>query len=315
MSPQKFSIQEKLMGCSFELAVVSDEEDFAREQLELGIREIRRLEDILSEFKPHADTWEINQKGASQSVKVHPETFELIRRCQSISQLTQGYFDITTATLKTLYRFNNTDFTFPSEERITNLLQHAGYHHIQVDDHQKSISLTGNQTKISFAAIGKGFSSDHVKKLWIENGVKKGYVNASGDMNVFITEADLSPWKVAIAHPDKSQPPLLTIPLRNFSVATSGDYEQFFIHNGVRYSHNLNPVSGKPVTGVNSVTVLSPSAELSDALATAVTAMGVSRGIDFINQLPQTHALIMDDKNNLHLSKKVRMTDNEGILC
>jgi thiamine biosynthesis lipoprotein len=92
------------------------------------------------------------------------------------------------------------------------------------------------------------------------------------------------------------------IPLKNAAVATSGDYEQHFVYQGKRYSHNINPHTGLPITGIQSVSVISPSAELSDAMATALYAMGLPEGLHFINHLPQTHALVLDVHNRLHAS-------------
>ena len=159
--------------------------------------------------------------------------------------------------------------------------------------------------KLSFAAIGKGYASDRVKMIWQQMGVTSGYVNASGDLNAFGTKADGSHWNIGIANPDDKTKMILFVPVINASVATSGDYEQYFMHQGKRYSHNIDPRSGLPLTGVKSVSVFSPSAELSDALATAIYVMGSSKGISFVNQLPQTHAIIIDEENNLSLSKNL----------
>ena len=305
-SLQKYAVQQKLMGCIFEFIIISEDPFFAEQQLQLGIQEVERLESLLSEFLPYSDTSEINSSAFQQPVKVNQETFGLIQRSNHISALTNGYFDISTGALKQLYQFHNTFFKMPAPEQVAKKLQSVGYHNIILSKKEMTVFLKKENMKISFAAIGKGFASDCIKKLWIKNGVKKGCISASGDMNVIVQDDNASPWEVAIAHPDDMSKPILKIPLRNFAIATSGDYLQHFIYKGVKYSHNINPLTGYPISGIKSVSVLSPSSELSDALATAVFAMGVLKGIDFINQLPQTHCIIVDEKNDLRFSKKIK---------
>ncbi len=294
------------MGCIFEFIIISENPTFAKQQLQLGIEEVGRLESLLSEFLPHSDTSKINSSANKRPIKVHHDTFGLIQRSNHISALTKGYFDISTGALKELYQFQNTSYKMPTHETVAKKLQSVGYQNIVLSSREVSVFFKKENMKISFAAIGKGFASDCVKKIWLKNGVKKGCISASGDMNVIVQDENATPWEVAIAHPDDISKPILKIPLRNFAIATSGDYLQHFIHEGVRYSHNINPLTGYPIAGIKSVSVLSPSSELSDALATAVFAMGLPKGIDFINQLPQTHCIIVDEKNDLRFSKKIK---------
>jgi FAD:protein FMN transferase len=112
---------------------------------------------------------------------------------------------------------------------------------------------------------------------------------------------------VGIADPTNPSAFLMWLPIENASVATSGNYEQYVEIDGIRYSHNIDPRTGRPVRGVQSVTVISPSAELSDALATGVTVMGKEAGLDLINQLPGTHAILVDDENRVFTSQKINL--------
>jgi len=292
------------MGCHFELIVVEENEAAAQNILKKGVEEIQRLEELLSEFKPHSDTSLLNNHGDSRTVAVDPETYALIARSKEISHLTQGAFDITIRPLKKLYSFKNKIATWPSPEQIYNALEKTGYQHLQLEVDQH-VSFRKKGMQISFAAIGKGYAADAVIRMWKKMGVKQGVVNASGDLTAMGNRADGSKWKVGIAHPDNPAEIILWIPVREGSVATSGDYEQYFIHEGIRYSHNINPLTGYPLNGIKSVTVISPSAELCDALCTAVSVMGTESGLHFINQLPQTHCLIIDEENRFHFSKNL----------
>ncbi len=302
---KEFIARSKLMGSAFELCVVNADQREADELLRLGIEEIKRIEVLLSEFTAHSVTTRINQTAAARPVAIDEECFNLVKRSLDISRLTGHCFDITVSPLKKIFSFKNTHFEMPSAALIKQTLQYIGYDKIDLNENDKTIHFTNDNVKISFSAIGKGYAADRVKQLWLSKGVTSGYINASGDLTAFGSKQDGQKWKIAIADPDNTSQVLMYVPMHNASVATSGDYEQFFIHNNTRYSHNIDPRTGMPVKGIKSVSVFSPSAELSDAMATAIYVMGVKKGIGFANQLPQTHCIIIDDQNNIHFSNQL----------
>ena len=303
---REFKVSRKLMGSDFELIVVEEDEPLAREALQKGVEEVQRIEELLSEFKPASQTSMINREAAQYPVKVEEETFHLIRRCKEISRLTQGAFDITVGPLKKIYRFRNVEHAIPSPQEIREALRKVGYRYLKLMGDNR-ISFEKESMQISFAAIGKGYAADCVSRLWKQMGIRSGVINASGDLTLWGNRADGSQWKVGIAHPDNRNEIVLWIPVEQGSVATSGDYENYFMHDGIRYSHNINPRTGYPLTGIKSVTVVSPSAELCDALCTAVYVMGKEAGLYFINQLPETHCLIISESNEYYHSKNLEV--------
>lgn len=306
---KEFLHREKLMGCDFSLGIVAKNKNKADEWLRKGVDEIKRIEALLSEYQDSSITSFINQSHANSVINIPEEISQLILRCQQISDLTKGTFDITSGPLKKLYSFKRESIIFPSKKAIHKTLKKIGYKNIHVN--KGSITKHKRQMHISFNAIGKGYAADCVKKLWQENGIDSGFINSSGDLCAFGKKADDSPWQIGIANPNKQVEALLNLPIDDMAVATSGDYEQFFIYNGKRYSHNIDPRTGIPIQGINSVTIISPSAELSDALATAVYVMGEKKGIDFINQLPKTHGIIINDKNQIFYSKDIIPKNNQ----
>ena len=307
----EYRIQAKLMGSLFELIVGHENEKEARFFLDIGVREIERIENKLSEFREHTFTTLLNTNAGVKPVQTDNEVYGLLERCQRISALTRGAFDITVGPLKKLYRFRNSEFSLPSKSSVDEALGKTGYQYLRLDPTDRSAYLSKRHMSVSFAAVGKGYAADCVKKLWIEKGLASGVISASGDLTTIGCKPDGSPWKIGIADPDNTQDMLVYIPVHNASVATSGDYEQYFMHKGIRYSHTINPVSGMPVTGIKSVSIVSPSAELSDALATAVYVMGVKTGLDFIGQLPATHCLIIDDHDQMHYSKHIEIQNEK----
>ncbi len=292
------------MGTAFELIIGHKLEERANELLEMGVAEIKRIEKLLTEFSEDSITSLINKNAGIKSVSLPLEVCRLMQRGFQITELTQGAFDITTAPLKKLYNFKQEKLKLPSEEILNTTLETIGSINIHLGKNE-SVYLTKKGMQISFAGIGKGYAADCVKKIWEDNGVKSGVINASGDLCVIGKKPDGSKWKIGIPDPEDRSKMILYIPVNEGAVATSGDYEQYFILDGERYSHTIDPRTGLPVKGIKSVTVAGPSAELCDALATAVTVMGINVGLHLIDQLPKTHALIVDDKNHLHYSKNI----------
>jgi thiamine biosynthesis lipoprotein len=304
--PFKSKVQQRLMGSDFELIVVEEDEAASRQRLHEGIAAIQQIEQLLTEFSETSQTALLNRQAGIQPVTVDEEVYALIQRCIRISALTQGAFDITAGALKALYNFRQGSFQLPDAATLSEALQRTGYRHITLLD-KRQVLLQKKGMHIGFGAVGKGYAADRVKALWTAAGVQSGVINAGGDLTAWGRQPDGSPWKIGIADPDDPSKILLWLPVENASVATSGNYIQYFELNGVRYSHNIDPVSGRPVPFIKSVTVISPSAELSDALATAITVMGREAGIYLINQLPQVHCIIIDEGNQVFQSQHINI--------
>jgi thiamine biosynthesis lipoprotein len=291
------------MGSSFELIVVEEDETIALRRLEEGTAEIRRIEALLTEFSPDSYTALLNRHAGEHPVRADPEVYQLIQRCLHLSAITQGAFDISAGALKALYNFKEHQARVPDAALLSRTLAAVGHRYIQLAGDAVFLSKKG--MRIGFGAIGKGYAADKVRSLWKSQGVKAGVINASGDLTAWGLQPDGNPWRVGIADPRDPSRILLWLPVDDAAVATSGDYEQYFEIDGVRYSHNIDPRTGVPVRGIQSVTIISPSAELSDALATAVTVMGTTAGLHLIDQLPEVHGIIIDDQHRLLSSKNI----------
>jgi len=294
----EFRLQCKLMGSQFELVVVAETQVFADQFFEAGIHEIKRIEDLMSEFKNDSETSRINSFPSNVIFTIDAEVHQLLVRCQKLYSLTQGAFDVSMAPLKKLYSFKRTEAILPNAKEIKSALSKTGFENILLLDNNRLCFLK-KEMKTSFAAIGKGYAADKVKALWSALGIHGGVINASGDICTIGQRADGNNWSTGISNTDWNQL-LLKIQMPCAAVATSGDYEQYFTSNGKKYGHTLHPKTGLPVQGMRSVSVFSPSAELSDALATAINVMGLEQGKHLLNQFPQTWYYILDDKNKTH---------------
>jgi FAD:protein FMN transferase len=296
------------MGNRFEIGVVAEHEDWAQARIEEAIAEIRRIERLLTTFSDDSQTQLINQNAGVQPVGVDAEVFDLIARACRLSDLTQGAFDLSYGSIdKSLWNFDQNMTTLPSPETARKMVRLVNYKNIILDREKQTVFLAEKGMRIGFGGIGKGYAAEMAKRLLIENGVPGGVVNASGDLTTWGRRPDGSPWTIGLADPDAKDRPFSYLEISGLAVATSGDYEKFVTIGGKRYSHTINPRTGLPVTGIKSVTIISPNAELSDALATPVYVMGPRVGLDLINQLRDIACVIIDEHNQVFCSNSIKV--------
>jgi FAD:protein FMN transferase len=305
---QIFSKVQKLMGNRFEISVVSEDENWANERIENAILEISRIEQLLTTFKPDSQTNLINDNAGIKPVQVDKEVFDLIQRSLKISNLTQGAFDITYGSIdKSLWNFDTKMTSLPDAITAKKMVRLIDYQKVILNQNDFSVFLEDEGMRIGFGGIGKGYAAEMAKKLMINEGVKSGVVNASGDLATWGNQPDGKQWTIGIADPNHKNKTFSSLNISNMAVATSGDYEKFVMINGKRYSHTINPKTGLPITGIKSVTIIAPNAELADSLATPVTVMGVKVGLDLINQIKGVGCVIIDDNNKMFTSKNINI--------
>ena len=299
-----------LMGSDFEITVVSKTQLEADKQIAIAIGEISRIEALISSWKTTSETSNINKNAGVNPVKVSEELFSLIQRALQISNLTDGAFDISYASMDKLWKYDGSMTQMPSKEAIKKSVAKVGYQDIIVDPKNSTVFLKNKGMKIGFGAIGKGYAADKAKKLLISNGVSGGIINASGDINSWGSKPSGSSWQVAITNPLNKNKAFAMLPIKD-AVVTSGNYEKYVTFNSRRYSHIIDPRTGYPSQGIISVTVFAPKAELADALATSVFVMGVETGIDRINQLKAVVCIIITDTGNIITSNNLTLNTQE----
>ena len=162
--------------------------------------------------------------------------------------------------------------------------------------------------RIGFGGIGKGYAAEKAKHLLKEIGVQSGIVNAAGDLTTWGLQANGKPWTIGIANPESKQHSFSSLNITDMAVATSGNYEKFVVINGKKYSHTIDPKTGLPVSGIKSVTIINPNAEIADAMATPVMIMGIKVGLDMVNQIKGLACLIIDDQNKIYTSQNIKLT-------
>jgi thiamine biosynthesis lipoprotein len=299
----------KLMGNRFEISVVADEEEWANAMIDAAVAEIQRIEKLLTTFGDDSETNWVNANAGLQPVHVSRETIELVQRSIRISKLTQGAFDITYGSIdKKLWNFDKTMTALPDAATAKQMVRLINYRNVVIDEEAGTVFLKEPGMRIGFGGIGKGYAAEKTKQLLQQLGVENGIVNASGDLTAWGVQPDGKPWTIGIAHPDVAELPFSYLNISNMAIATSGNYEKFVMIGGKKYSHTINPRTGLPVTGIKSVTIICPNAEMADAMATPVSIMGIEAGLHMINQLKGMGCIIIDDNNRLFTSKNINLT-------
>ncbi|MEZ4809306.1 MAG: FAD:protein FMN transferase [Allomuricauda sp.] len=301
----------KLMGTRFEITVVAPNEEIGYINIDEAVSEIERIEKIISSWDENSETAQINKNAGIKPVQVSPELFGLIERSKKISEITDGAFDISYASMDKIWKFDGSMQSMPSKQEIAKSVAKVGYEKIILDPEEHTVFLSETGMRIGFGAIGKGYAADRAKELLVSKQVKGGIINASGDLTTWGTKATGEKWLVGIANPLSKEKVFSWLPIVESSVATSGNYEKYVILNGKKYSHIIDPRTGYPTTGISSVSVFAKQAELCDALATAVFTMGKDSGIHMINQIDGVEVVVVDSDNKIHKSTGIIFDTNQ----
>lgn len=301
-----FSKSLKLMGNRFQISAVAANEAWANARIDAAIDEIRRIEKLLTTFNDYSETNLINRNAGSEPIEVSQETFDIIERSLRISALTQGAFDISYGSLdKRFWNFDAAMNALPDKKTAKQMVSLINYRNIVLDPEKTTVLLKDKGMRIGFGGIGKGYAAEKAKQVMKEMGVKSGIVNASGDMTTWGYQPGGKPWTIGIADPNAKEEIFSYMNITNMAIATSGNYEKYVMICGKKYSHTIDPRTGFPVTGIKSVTVLSPNAEIADAMATPVMIMGIQAGLDMINQIKDIEAVIIDDQDRIYASNNI----------
>lgn len=302
---QSVSSDTLLMGSRFAFTAVGYEKEKCIEAIHAAELEVIRIEKLISSWDENSQTHEVNSNAGVKPVKVDIELFNLIERSKKVSALTNGFFDVSYASIDKVWDFTKTDVQVPSESEIENSVAKINYQNIELDRELLTVFLKEKGMKIGFGAIGKGYAANRAKQVMVDLGIESGVVNAGGDLISWGKKPDGREWAVGIADPKEKNTIKLWLNVSNMAVVTSGNYERYLIIEGKRYCHIINPKTGWPVKGLSSVTIICPDAELADALATSVFVLGAKEGLDLINKLKGIECLLIDDEGELHYSENL----------
>jgi thiamine biosynthesis lipoprotein len=297
--PVLISEERVLMGTQVIVKAIGENRDQLQAAVNAAFDEVSRLERLMSNFMPDTELSRINQQAGVAPVKVSRELFGVIKRSMFFSDLSDGAFDISFASVGRLWNFRNG--VVPAPDAIEALLPFVNYRKIQLDEERFTVFLPSPQMEIGLGGIGKGYAMDRAMVVLAKHGIHNAMVMAGGD-TVIRGRNGNDLWRVGLRDPDKADGILAVLPLEDQAISTSGDYERFFIKDGVRYHHILDTKTGYPAMLCRSVTILAHDATTSDGLTKPVFILGPERGLALIEQMEDVEAIIIDRNGKMYLS-------------
>lgn len=274
---------------------------------------IDEIEQMASSSISTSDVSKINKAAGKSYVKVHPEVLKMIKTAVQYSELSDGAFDITVRPLIQLWGIGTKNERVPSASEIKKVLPLVGYKNISIDEKNSSIKLMKKGMSIDLGGIAKGFATDETEKIFKKYGVKSAVISL-GESSIYTlgSKPGGSVWSVAVINPrdTESSSYLGILHLPEIALATSGDYQRYFIKNGKRYHHILNPFTGYPAeSGIMSdtITVDSNVADcnmLADLCTKIVFVYGVEKGFAIIDKIPGVACMAVTTDYKVYQSSK-----------
>ena len=265
--------------------------------------EMRHIDDLMSHYKPESQLSQINQHAADAPVVVDKELFDLIKLSTHYSEITEGAFDITYASVGYLYNYPN--HIHPTEEQIKAALPAVNWRNMKFDEAHHSVFFEHKGMRIDLGGIGKGYAVDRGIDILKARGIQHAVVTAGGDTRI-IGDHMGRPWVVAIQHPDDPTKVVTRIPLSDSAMSTSGDYERFFDEGGVRYHHIIDPHTGHSASKVRSATILAPTATQTDGMSKTAFVLGAEKTLEIINRMPEYDAVFITPDGKILYSNGLR---------
>jgi thiamine biosynthesis lipoprotein len=293
------------MGSELRLTAWTADEVNTVSAFEAVFREMDRLDGLMSTWHEDSDIERLNAAAGKHPVQISAEVRDVLETARQISDWTGGKFDITFGVLGGLWKFDyqNKDDTIPDREEVLHLLPLINYRDLEVDERSGTAFLKRKGMRANLGGIGKGYAVDQASDILRQRGIRDFMVQFGGDMYV-AGHRDGRPWRLGIRDPrGPSDRIFASMDLSDRTFSTSGDYERFFIKDGRRYHHIIDPSSGEPSEGCRSVTIVTDRAVIADGVAKGIFILGPEAGMALIERLPGVEGVIVSAKNQVLVSK------------
>lgn len=274
---------DEIMGTRYTVKVPKLPDSLSNEQITLQIEDLlEKLDGQMSTFKQDSELSQINNRQSTEWLTVSTSLYTVLKQAKIVSELSKGAFDITVGPLVNIWGFGSKPMSFkvPKEEFIKKQLAKTGYKHLLFDDNNQQIRKEFVDLYLDLSAIAKGYAVDQVATLLEGHGIDNFMVEIGGELRLKGQNISNKRWRIGVEKPAIERRTIQKVlPLTDISLATSGDYRNFFESEGVRFSHTIDPRSGKPITHkLASITILSDTTMEADALATALMVLGPEDG-------------------------------------
>jgi thiamine biosynthesis lipoprotein len=291
------------MGSEVRLTAYVTDEARALRAFENAFDEFDRLDRMLSVWKPESDVLRVNAAAGRSAAQVNPETLEVLRTAQQVAGWTDGKFDVTFGALSGLWKFDHDqDNRIPEPAAVRARLPDVDYQAIELDTHRGTAFVKRRGVQIHLGGIGKGYAIDRAAAILRADAVTDFLIQAGGDLYASGTKGD-RPWRAGVRDPRGAPDQVFAaLNIQDETFSTSGDYERYFIRDGRRYHHILDPDEGQPARGCRSVTIVARQAVMADALSTGVFVLGPQAGMALIEKLPDVEGVIVTEANAVIVS-------------
>ena len=295
------------MGTAIQLSAWTTDQAAAVAAFDRVFLEFDRLDALMSVWKQGSDILRINAAAGKSAVTVSPEVRDVLRASQEVSEWTAGKFDVTYAALAGLWKFDqDIDGSVPDRSQIAPRLPLIDYRAVQVDERAGTATLARAGMQVNLGGIGKGYAIDRAVTIMRGAGLTDFMIQSGGDMFVAGRRGD-RPWRVGLQDPRGAPDTLFAaIELTDAAFSTSGDYERFFIRDGHRYHHILDPDTGEPAQRSRSVTIMAKNSTIADGLSTGVFILGGEQGMALIEKLPDVEGVIVTSDNQVEVSSGLK---------
>lgn len=293
------------MGTLVTLTVVARDRSVGDRAMREGFAEIKRLEQVLSTWRPDSELSRVNTEAGRRPVEVSQETVELVIRSLDMANLTHGGFNIALGPAVDAWSVTERQH-IPDDRELQQLKPFVDWTRIQVNRMTQTIFLPFEGMRIDIGGIGKGYAADRAVEEMKRAGAMGGVVALSGDIKTFGVLPEQNGFPVGIRHPRKEGELIAIIELKDEAVSTAGDYERFFEREGVRYHHILAPQTLQPARACQSVTIIAKEGVVADGLDTGVFVLGPVEGMALVESLPDVEAIIIDDDGKMSVSSGLR---------
>ena len=292
-----------IMGTLVEITAVHADPKVANAAMTEAFNEMKRLEKLMSTYIPSSEISTINRNAGGEAVPVSKEVEEVIHEGLYWSEKSDGAFDISVEPLVQLWDFDGEKQMVPDETALQGSLSLVGYQDIELSDHKVRLARPG--MAINVGGLAKGYAVDRAISI-LKEKVNSGIINAGGDLYAFGEKKDKTPWTIGLQHPRKPQALLAAFAVKGQAVATSGDYQRYFLKDGVRYHHIFDPKTGMPARKMISATIITTEVMEADALATALFVMGPEEGLEWVHTLANVQAMVVLEDESILYSREFR---------
>jgi thiamine biosynthesis lipoprotein len=298
-----------VMGTFARAVVIASDSDEAGKCIESAFTQINKVDGLMSDYKSDSEISSVNRDGFEKAVQLSQSTYEVLQRSIEFSKLTDGAFDITVGPLVELFRRAKRKQVLPNQDEITDAKSKVGFEKLKLDGQNRTVQFTVEGMQLDVGGIAKGYAVDKAAETMQAHGAIGGMVDLGGDIRCFGAPfKGRDHWVIGLQNPDVGEDSagrevLLKLKIANGAIATSGDYQQFIIIEGKRRSHIIDRKTGTSTEGLSSVTIIADNATNADALATAVSVMGHEKGLELIENIPGTEAILITSEPEFKLIK------------